>query len=247
MDRELPGVDGLARFETTCWSRILTARDPESSRAEEALAELCRAYWYPLYAFIRRKGYAPEEAADLTQDLFAGLLERDDLRSVEPALGRFRTFLLACCCHLLANRRARANRLKRGGGRGFVSIDAAEAEARYHLEPAGGLTPEQLFDRRWALTLLADALEGVRLDYADAGKAALFDRLKPALMGEPLDAPYAAIAAELGSTEGAIQVAVHRLRARYREAIRERIARTVDSPDRVEDEIGDLFRALGAG
>lgn len=244
------GLDGDdarrgGRFATTRWSVVLAARDRGEPQAQEALAALCAAYWYPLYAFIRRRGNDPERARDLTQEFFARLLEKDVLAGVDRGKGRFRSFLLAACTHFLANERDRRDAQKRGGGRAPVSIDALEAEARYRREPRDELTPERLFERRWALTLLGQVLERLDGEMARAGKADLFARLKPALLGERGAAPYAEVAAELGTTEGAVKVTVHRLRRRYRAILAEEIARTIDDPARVDDEIRDLFAAVG--
>jgi RNA polymerase sigma factor (sigma-70 family) len=234
-----------ARFPTTNWSRIVAAGDPSVPLAREALAELCRAYWFPLYAYIRRRGYAPDRALDLTQDLFVRLLEKDVLAAADPARGRFRTFLRAVCADFLANRRDRENTLKRGGGRPIVPIDSNEAEGRYARELAHELTPERIFDRNWALILLGRVLEQLREEYHAAGQATTFEALCPVLIDGPRAVAYAALAARLGTTEGAVRVAVHRLRRRYGGRLREEIAATVDQPAEVDDEIRDLFAALG--
>jgi RNA polymerase sigma factor (sigma-70 family) len=234
-----------ARFPTTHWSRIVAAGDPGVPLARQALAELCRAYWFPLYAYIRRRGYAPDRALDLTQDLFVRLLEKDVLAAADPARGRFRTFLRAVCADFLANRRDRENTLKRGGGRPIVPIDSNEAEGRYARELAHELTPERIFDRNWALILLGRVLEQLREEYHAAGQAATFEALCPVLIDGPRAVAYAALAARLGTTEGAVRVAVHRLRRRYGGRLREEIAATVDQPAEVDDEIRDLFAALG--
>jgi RNA polymerase sigma-70 factor (ECF subfamily) len=248
---ESPGRDppsGPAPFPTTQWSRILAARqgDPAAIEARTAMAELCRAYWYPLYAFIRRRGHDPEAAQDLTQEFFARLLEADFLAGVDRAKGKFRAFLLAACTHFLANQRDFLRARKRGGGRRILSIDAGDAEGRYHLEPAHRLTPEALFTRRWALTVLALALDRLRDEHRAAGAAQLerFEVLRATLTGDCGRVPYADLAARLGLTEGAVQVAVHRLRRRYREVLRESIAATLEDPADVDDEIRDLFAAL---
>jgi RNA polymerase sigma-70 factor (ECF subfamily) len=205
---------------------------------------LCHAYWYPLYAFIRRQGFSPEQAQDHTQEFFARFLEKDLLGSADRARGQFRSFLLAACKHFLANERDRARAVKRGGGREPVSLDLQDAEQRYGLEPADELTPERLFERRWALTLLDQVLARLREESVRADKASLFDRLKGFLTGHADAKPYRQVAEELGMTEGAVKVAVHRLRNRYRELLQEEIARTVDDPAQVEDEIRSLFQAL---
>jgi RNA polymerase sigma-70 factor (ECF subfamily) len=245
-----PWPNGPASFPTTRWSRILAAReaDPAASEAREALAELCRAYWYPLYTFIRSRGHDPETSRDLTQDFFARLIEADFLAGVDRGRGKFRSFLLAACTHFLANRRDFERAAKRGGGRRIVSIDATEAEGRYGLEPSHRLTPEALFARRWALTVLAQALDRLRDEHQATGPAQLerFEALRQTLTGDGRRVPYAELAARLGMTEGAIQVAVHRLRRRYREVLRELIAATVSDPAEIDEEIRDLFAALAS-
>jgi RNA polymerase sigma-70 factor (ECF subfamily) len=236
---------GPERFATTHWSLVVAARDGSASEAREALAALCGTYWYPLYAFIRRQGHGADEAQDLTQGFFAQLLERDFLDSVDRAKGRFRSFLLAACRHFLANEYDRARAQKRGGGRAMLSLDFQAAEGRYSLEPAHELTPEKVFDRHWALTLLDQVLSRLRDEFTRAEKAGLFERLKGYLTGERSAGPYAQAAAELDMTEGALKVAVHRLRRRYRELLQEEIGRTVSDPAEVKEEIADLFAALG--
>ncbi len=234
------------QFPTTRWSRVIQAGDPEAPQARESLAELCNAYWYPLYAYIRRRGYGPEQARDLTQDFFARAQEKNLLAEADPARGRFRSFLRTVCAHFLANRRDREHARKRGGGRAVLSIDAADAEGRYELELADGLTPERIFDRSWALTLLGRVLDQLGREYDEAGKAATFDALRGLLAGEPDVPSYAAVGARLGTSEGAARVAAHRLRRRYGELLRQEIAATLAEPAEVDDEIRDLFAALEA-
>ena len=234
-----------ARFPTTHWSRIVAAGDPSAPQAREALAELCRAYWYPLYAYVRHRGFPPDQAQDLTQDFFARVLEKGVFQDADPALGRFRSFLRAVCADFLANRRDHHNAVKRGGGRPVLSIDAPDAEGRYALEPLHDLTPDRIFDRAWALTLLDRVLDQVRREYHDAGRAAAFKELQVVLIDGNHAVPYAAIAARLGTSEGAVRVAVRRLRSRYGERLREEIATTVNDPSEVDDEIHALFAALG--
>lgn len=228
---------------TTRWSVVLAAGEPGEPEAQAALAALCESYWYPLYAFIRRQGYRPEDAQDLTQGFFARLLEKQFLHAVEPGKGRFRSFLLAACKHFLANERDRAGTRKRGGGQP-PPVNLQTAEQRYLLEPAHAVTPERLFERRWAMTLLEQVLGRLRQEYASEEKAQQFMVLKPFLAGERSAGRYAEVGVELGLSEGAVKVAVHRLRRRYRELLREEIARTVDDPAEVEQEIRDLFAAL---
>jgi RNA polymerase sigma-70 factor (ECF subfamily) len=236
-----------SRFPTTRWSRVLAAGGRSTADAGAALAELCAGYWYPVYALIRRNGYDPDAAADLTQDYFARLLEKGTLAAVDPARGHFRAFLRTDCGFFLADVRDREGRLKRGGGVSPVSIDARDAEGRYLVEPAGGLTPERLFDRAWALALLEHALARLAAEYAAAGRAALFAHLEPTLTPGPHAEPYAAIARQLGMTEAAVQQAAFRLRKRYRALLREEVAATLHEPDaeEVEGEVRDLFTALG--
>lgn len=231
-------------FATTRWSLIVAARGEDSSAAHQALARLCEAYWYPLYAYIRRRGHAPDEAQDLTQEFFARLLEQDFLGSADPARGRFRAFLLAACKHFLANERDRACAQKRGGGRAMASLDLDNAEGRYGREPAHELTPDRLFERRWALTLLDRALGRLREECTAKGKGETFDRLRVFLAGDRGAPSHGQVAGELGMTAGAVKVAVHRLRQRYRELLREEIGQTVEGPDQIDEEVRELFAAL---
>jgi RNA polymerase sigma factor (sigma-70 family) len=233
-------------FPSTRWSRVIEAGNLNEPHARESLADLCEGYWYPLYAFIRRRGHDPEQAKDLTQDFFAHLLERGILAQADPARGRFRSFLRTVCADYLANRRERENARKRGGGRTFLPIDTAEAEGRYVRELAEELTPERIFDRSWAIALLGRVLEQLRREYEEAGKAATFEALRGGLEYGPGDAPHVAIAARLGTSEGAARVAAHRLRRHYGELLRREIASTLEDPAEVDDEIRDLFVALGA-
>jgi DNA-directed RNA polymerase specialized sigma24 family protein len=237
-----------AAFPTTRWSRVAAAGDPADPQARAALEELCRAYWYPLYALIRRKGHGPEEAADLTQDYFARLLDTGRLARADRSKGRFRAFLRADCGFFLAHRAERDRAWKRGGGAAPLWIDARDAEGRYLREPADpGLTPDRLFDRAWALRLLDGALEHLAREYADTGRAAQFEALQVVLSAGPRSVPYAALAARLGTTAGAVQAAVQRLRRRYRDVLRELVAATLEDPDEaaVEEELRALFAALG--
>jgi DNA-directed RNA polymerase specialized sigma24 family protein len=231
-------------FETTHWSVILAARDRGSSEARAALAELCRAYWYPLYAFIRHRGHDHQSAEDLTQSFFARLLESNDLAHLDRSKGRFRAFLLAACTHFLANERDRRRARKRGGDRVFVSIDQASDERCYDLEPAHWLTAEALFARRWAILLLDQTIGDLREEFNRAGHSERFEVLKSALTGDHV--PYSELAARLKMTVGAVQVAVYRLRQRYREALRARIGATVGDPSQIDDEIRELFAALAS-
>jgi RNA polymerase sigma-70 factor (ECF subfamily) len=232
-------------FPTTRWSRIAAAGGPPSPEGRQALAELCAAYWYPVYALIRRSGHREADALDLTQDYFARLLERPVLAAADPARGRFRAFLRADCGRLLADARRRARARRRGGGLAVLSIDARDAEGRYLREPADAATPERTFDRAWATTTLDAVLARLRREYEGSGRGATFEVLKVALTERARAVPHRVLAERLGTTEGAAQVAVHRLRRRYRDLVREAVAGTVADPADVEDELRDLFAALG--
>ncbi len=207
------------------------------------MAELCRIYWYPLYAFIRHRGHPAHDAEDLTQEFFARLLDKHFLAAADREKGRFRTFLLMAVKRFLANEYDHAQAKKRGGGQRAVPLEGIEPEARYHQEPADNLTPERLFEQQWALTLLDQVLARLQAEMTAAGKAALFETLKGHLAGSR-DESYAATAARLGMSDGAVKVAVYRLRRRYRELLQEEIAHTVAGPEEVEDEIRYLFTCL---
>jgi RNA polymerase sigma-70 factor (ECF subfamily) len=235
---------GQARFATTRWSVVVAARDADGGESRQALATLCETYWYPLYAFIRRRGYSPHEAEDLTQEFFARLVEKDFLADVERARGKFRSYLLASCSHFLANQNDRDGAWKRGGRASIASLDFHGAEDRYRREPAHSATPEKLFERRWGLTLLDHALNRLRQDYIARNKKALFDELRVGLLGTPERIPYARVAQNLGMSPAALRVAVHRLRQAFHQALRDEIAKTVDDPGQIEDEIRDLFAAV---
>jgi RNA polymerase sigma-70 factor (ECF subfamily) len=232
-------------FATTQWSQVLAARDGTSSKARQALADLCSTYWYPLYAYVRRRGYRPDEAQDLTQAFFARLLEKESLRAADRERGRFRSFLLASLQHFLCNEHDRARARKRGGGRAALSFDLDAAEDRYRLDPSHDLTPEKLFERRWALTLLDQVLGRLRQEWEADGKGPLFVALKPTLTGEANTDSYREVASHLGLSEAGVKVTVHRLRRRYRDLLREEIGRTVAQARDVEDEIRNLFAVLG--
>jgi RNA polymerase sigma factor (sigma-70 family) len=233
------------RFLTTRWSMVLAARDREGTEAGQALAALCDAYWYPLYAFVRRRGHDPESAQDLVQGFFTRLLEKDGLASVDRAKGKFRSFLLASCTHFLANESDRNRAAKRGGGRTPVSIDRLTAEGRYDREPSHNLTAERLFERRWALTVLENVIGELEREMEGAGKSRQFEALRPVLLGNAERVSYAQIGEALGLSEEAARAAALRLRRRYRALLREEVARTVEDPEEVEDEIRSLFSALG--
>jgi RNA polymerase sigma-70 factor (ECF subfamily) len=236
---------GAARdaFPSTHWSVIVLARAQPSPAADAALAALCQTYWYPLYAYIRRQCGSADSAEDLTQEFFTRLLARDFLARLSPTGGKFRAYLLACCKHFLANQRDYDRARKRGGGQSVLALDWRGANERFAQEPADTLTPERLFERRWALAILDSILDRLRHEYQEDGGGELYEALKGALLGEAA-APYAAVANRLETTEAAVKKAVQRLRERYRSLLREQIAATVDSSEAVDEEIRDLFAAL---
>ena len=236
-----------SRFYTTQWSLVLTAQDKSSPASAEAMELLCRTYWYPLYAYVRRQGHNSHDAQDLTQEFFSRLLEKGYLRAAESEKGRFRTFLLVALQRFLANEWDRARALKRGGGRYHVPLDAAEAESRYQTEPADLLTPERIFERRWAVTVLEQTLVRLRAEYERLQRLPEFERLKEFLTAERGTIPYGEVAAALGVSVGAARAAVHRLRKRFRELFREQIAQTVSNPDDLEDELRYVVAALSGG
>src|SRR5262245_5014248 len=230
-----PGkVPANGAFCTTHWSAVLAARDGSSAHAEKALAELCQTYWYPLYAYVRRRGNDPTEAEDLTQAFFARLLEKNYIGSVTPGVGRFRSFLLTSLKHFLANEWARAQTTKRGGGKIICSLDDHDPEARYQFEPVENVTPETLFEQRWALTVLERVLARLRQEFVATEKAELFDQLKIFISTDEPGCSYAEVAARTGLKEGTAKVAVHRLRRRYGELLRAEIGNTVSEPAEVE-------------
>ncbi len=214
-----------------------------SSRAGEAMGELCGMYWYPLYAYLRRRGYETHEAEDLTQEFFARLLAQHFPAGVDRRKGTFRSFLLGALKHFLADQRDRDRAQKRGGGRTILSLDRLDAEARYRQEPARDLTPEKMFEKQWALSILEQVLSRLQAELVAEGKAALFEALKDVLTGAGTS-NYAAIGTRLGISEGAVKVAAHRLRRRYRALLRQEIVQTVAGPEEVEDEIRYLLTCL---
>jgi RNA polymerase sigma-70 factor (ECF subfamily) len=243
--RELNVMDGgLEWFATTHWSVVLRAKDVESPQSGEALEQLCRAYWYPLYAYVRRKGHSPHDAQDLTQEFFARLLRGSFLDTIERRKGRFRTFLLVSLEHFLAKEWARGQRQKRGGGIALFSLDDTSAENRYALEPVDQTNAQKLYERRWAITLLDRAMERLKEDCRAEDQTDLFESAKHLLTGDRGESSYAELAAHLGLTEGAFKVAVHRLRQKYGKLLRAEIAQTVTSRSEVEEEIRFLFAAL---
>ena len=223
---------------------VLSAGDPASPRAATALQTLCRAYWYPLYAYVRRRGHAPPDAQDLTQEFFAQLLAHNWVARADPLKGRFRSFLLMAMSRFLAGEWDKSHTLKRGAQVRFVPLTLDTAETRHAQEPADTSTPEQAFEKQWALATLDEVLQQLRAEFEREGKAVLFAALKPCLIGSRETQPYAALASALGMTEGAIKAAVSRLRARYRERLKEAIAQTVASPAEVDGELRHLIRVL---
>ena len=233
-----------AAFRTTHWSQVLCAGRTASPEARQALEGLCSTYWYPLYAFVRRRGHGPEDAQDLVQGFFARFLARDDLASVHPDKGRFRTFLLAALAHHLANEWDRARALKRGGGLEFLPLDDGDPEERFLRADAADLAPESTFDRSWAERMLETVLSRLRQECDAEGRAGRFDALKGFLLGERGDVPYATVADQLGTSEQGVKSAVHRLRQRFRDTFREEVARTVANPAEVDDELRHLIRVM---
>jgi RNA polymerase sigma-70 factor (ECF subfamily) len=243
----LPAPAGRSEFRTTHWNIVLAAQVGASSAARSALETLCRAYWYPLYAFVRRSGYDADDAQDLTQEFFARLLENQWLAEADPARGRFRSFLLAALKHFLANEWHRAHCARRGGGCEFIALDAATAEERYALEPPDLATPELLYDRRWALTLLAHAQERLQAEMSAGRQRERFAALESTLTGERAALPYRELAARFGVTETAVKSMVLRLRRRFRDLLREEVAHTIGNAEDVDAELANLFEVLGGG
>ena len=232
------------RFQTTQWSLVLAAQRRGDRDAEQALAQLCEDYWFPLYAFVRRQGHDSEAARDLTQAYFVKLLEKDYLSDVDREAGRFRSFLLASIKHFLINEWKAERAAKRGGSQAPVSLDFDEAEGRFRTEPVGGETPERSFERRWARVVLQRTNAALREEFVASGKRAQFDRLAPILTGSQATQSYAEIARALDQTEAAVKMAVHRVRRRFGELLRIEIGRTVADPSDVDAEIRYLFDAL---
>ena len=240
--------DGLPRspvFVTTHWSVVLTAGGSDTTGARDALAKLCQTYWYPLYAYVRRRNFSPPDAEDLTQEFFARFLEHHWVGNADREKGRFRTFLLSAMNHFLANEWDKARAQKRGGGAPLLPLQFDTAETRYVREPADNVTPEQHFERRWAMTLLETVVNRLQSEYERDGKAELFAALNPCLVGDRTSQPYETLAKKLGVSEGAVKSAVHRLRQRYRQLLRDEIAHTVAAPGEVEEELRHLIAVLG--
>jgi len=246
-DSEAPHEGRQPVFATTHWSVVLTAGRADTPHAQNALARLCSTYWYPLYAYARRRGYSAHDAQDLTQAFFAQLLERQSFAHADPNRGRFRSFLLGVMNHFLANEWTRAHAQKRGGGATFLPLQFETAETRYGHEPADNTTPEQNYERRWAMTLLEEVLRRLADEYKQEGRAELFAELNPCLVGERAAQPYAELAGRLGVSEGTVKSAVHRMRQRYRQLLRDEIANTLAEPGEVDEELRHLFTVLARG
>lgn len=232
------------RFDTTRWSVVLAARQGSDEAARRALASLCETYWAPIYAFLRRRGHGPDEAADLTQGYFVVLLEKNLLAAVRPELGRFRAFLLASVQHFVSDERDRARAIKRGGGITPVSLSGFDSERRFAVEPRDDRTPEVAFERRWALTVLERAMARLKEESTANGRGSQFEALKGFLTESGPPASHREVAERLMTTEGAVKVAVHRLRRRFGEVLRLEIEETVADPAQVDEEIRHLFAAL---
>jgi RNA polymerase sigma factor (sigma-70 family) len=246
-------VDGLntssnafkdSGFATTHWSVVMAAGKGHSAQAADALEQLCRTYWYPLYAFVRRHISEAHDAEDLTQEFFTRFLAKEYFGRADPTLGRFRSFLLACLKNFLSEQQRQARRLKRGGGQTTISWDSQTAEERYRLEPADPVTPEQVYDRRWALTLLETVLARLADEQSAAGKERVFAQLKDYLWGETRATSYGEMAERLGMTEGAVKVAVHRLRRRLRDLLCEEVSHTVAADAEIDEELRHLIGAI---
>ena len=231
-------------FPTTHWTLVLAARNKGSKQADDALEMLCKMYWYPLYAYARRCEFSREDSEDATQSFFIQLIKRNDFNHVSSDKGKFRAFLLASFKHFLSNERDRMRALKRGGRITHIPFDSKAAESRYLSEPVDHITPDKLFDRAWALTLLEIVLSQLRKKYTAKGKGSLFDQLKIFLTTGKGTIPYAKVAIQTGMTEGAVKVAVFRLRQRYREQLKMEIAQTLHDPSQVDEELRALFAAL---
>jgi len=233
-----------SRFHTTSWSLVLAAGAKETAASREALAKLCRIYWQPTYVFIRRNGHDPDQAQDLTQGFFTVLLEKNYVADADPQRGRFRSYLLASVKHFLANEWDRGHALKRGGFQNSISIDPVEAETWYAPQAVEQQTPESLFFRRWAISLLEQVMGKLRAEFARTGKTQQFELLSPFLNGDAGETRYATLAAQMGASPGAMRIAVHRMRSKYKELLRAEIAETVSGPEQIKDEIRFLLSAL---
>jgi RNA polymerase sigma factor (sigma-70 family) len=241
-----PGAVAQPLFATTHWSVVLASADQNSPQGAAALEQLCRTYWYPLYAYVRRRGYQPEDAEDLTQEFFARFLAGNYLARVDRERAKFRSYLLGALNHFLADAWDHAHRIKRGGTQALQTFDVRAAESRYTLEPVEELNPDRLFDRRWALTVLGQVLSRLREEYERSGKGRLFEKLSAFLPVDAEAASYGDLAGELEMTESAVRVAVHRLRRRYGQLFASEVAQTVASPAEIQDEMRYLLAAASS-
>jgi len=242
---EAPGAVAQPLFATTHWSVVLAAGQGDTPQSAAALEQLCRAYWYPIYAYVRRQGHSPEDAQDLTQDFFVHWLAKGFPCGATPERGKFRSFLLSSLRHFLVDQHRHAAAVKRGGGQQMISLDAAQAEERFRLEPQHELTPEKLYEREWAMTLLDRARLRLREEYSAAGKADVYEQLQGFPLTEKSDDSFQQAASELGMTVSALKSVVHRLRARYRELVREEVAHTVADPAELNEEARHLIAVIG--
>jgi RNA polymerase sigma-70 factor (ECF subfamily) len=243
-NRESFGPSRRPQFATTHWSVVLAAGKSSSAQQKQALETLCQSYWFPLYAFLRRKGYNNHQAEDYTQGFFAHILKKHDLQRADPNYGKFRSFLLIRLKGFLSDERDRSQALKRGGGKKILSLSFENAEGQYALEPADRLSPEKLFEKSWALTVLERTMDQLEADMAKKNKQKLFEHLQVYLTTEKDEIPYQNVAEELDMTESSIRVAVHRLRQQYRKLLRDEIAQTVGDEGQIDEEMGCLFDAL---
>lgn len=243
-DHRLQPFSGKKQFATTRWTMVCAIGGKNSQVAASALQELCQTYWYPLYSFVRSQGLDADEAGDLTQAFFADLLQREDLKRVDPGKGRFRSYLLSSMKHFLLNYWDKQKAQKRGGGTSPLSLDFDAADSRYRLEPAHSATPEVIYQKEWARTLLDRVHQLLQKEFADRGQAFRYDKLKSFLAGKNADETMAAAAKQLEMSQVAVKVAVHRMRQRFGELIREEIAQTVSTPAEIDGEIQQLFEML---
>ena len=246
-NRELSSVSQNAgQFATTRWSMVVEAGRRSSPKAAEALATLCGIYWFPLYAYVRRQGYSADDAQDLTQAFYVHLLDKQTLQVADRERGRFRSFLLTSLKNFLAKQWRRDAAHKRGGGRSVISLDFDDGESRYGLEPSHDATPEKIFERHWALTLLEQSLTKLRAEFDASGKIEVFEGLKTFLGGQKSTVPYRELGNQLKMSEGAIKVAIHRMRRRYRALLREEIQQTIGAAEDVDEELRRLFDTLAS-
>ena len=235
-------LPGPSSFPTTRWTLVVAAANANSEQSRAALATLCERYWNPLYVYLRRRGFSPDESQDLTQEFFVRILEGRYLERADRERGRFRSFLLTSLKFMVSDQKDHENAAKRGGGM-LIPLDFAAGEESYHREPADDETPDRIFERRWALTVIDHVLEGLRSEFEQQGRADYFDRVKVFLLGRDAG-PYTTVAAELNTSEGALKVAIHRLRKRYRDLFRQEIADTVADPADVDAELRYLANVL---